>query len=318
MKNKDLSAVLVTAGLFFAAAGLMAQTQTENENYKTMLEDAMRSGKYTTTQVENWDVRVKRVSGSVSVKAADAADWSPLEGEVPLEAADLIKTGADGAAELYFEDKAAILIGRGTQVELASVTKTDTALVVKAGFLAGKIGRLLNEKFKVQVRLPSTVCAMRAAEFALHYFQLGKETGAAAFSDDKITVTPMDGKGQNLGEYPLEKSTELTFTPDQRRLKVVPLAKMMRYSGQVATMRQRLLSLKKTWKPMNQTRRKVLRDRVFKRVTGRGFGEEEDAPPPKPKKKLKNGGKTRNSKATVKKSKKAAKPKVVYEDPEAE
>ncbi|OGS64561.1 MAG: hypothetical protein A3J79_02290 [Elusimicrobia bacterium RIFOXYB2_FULL_62_6] len=310
MKLHKIGAGLLTAGLLCGAAGLVYRAQAEGEDYKAMLEDAMKSGKYTLNQVESWDPRLKRVAGSVKVKRPDSEEWTELKGEVPLEASDLIKTGADGLAELYLDDKAAIVVGRSTEFELATVAKTDTAFILKVGFLAGKIGRLLNEKHQMQVRAPSAVCVMRGSEFAVQFSKLGKETGAAVFNDEKMTVTPSDEKGQSLGEYVLEKNTELTFTPDQRRVKTAPLAKMRRFTAQVSEMRLRIATLKKTWKPINQTKRQALRDRVFKRVSGKNFAEEEEDAPVKPKKKAK-------AKAKPKKTvKKAAQPKPAYDEAE--
>ncbi|MBI4801577.1 MAG: FecR domain-containing protein [Elusimicrobia bacterium] len=302
MKIKKISAVLLTSVLFLAPAGLKAQKPIEDDSYKTMLEEAMKSGKYSLSQVDNWDARVKKISGSVSVKTADSEEWSRLEGEMPLEASDFVKTGGDGSAEIYLDDKGSIFLGGNTQLEISAIVKTETAFSLKSGFLAAKIRHFLNEKFKMQVRVPSAVCAVRGTEFAVQYSPFGKETGAAVFDEGSLLVTPMDEKGQTLGEYFLEKNTELTFTPDQRRLKTVPLAKMRRYTTQIALMRLRLKALKKAWKPLSQSRRADLRNKVLKHVIRKelndGSGPKKSKFKSKVKNKAKRGGSGRAPKKT--------------------
>lgn len=319
MKIDTISKVLLTGALLFPAAGLMAQNRPGEDPYKTMLEDAMKSGKLTNSPMDTWDIRLKRVAGTVSVKPGGSEKWSVLAGEavLPLEPSDQIKVGMDGSAEIYLDDKGAISVGRGTEMEISAVVKSETAFTLKVGFLAAKIQHFLNESHKLQVRAPSAVCVLKGTEFAVQYSQMGKETGAAVFEEGKLSVEPADEKGQSLGEYMLEKNTELTFTPDQKRLKTVPLSKMRRYSANISQMRARLKVLKKSWKLMNSTKRQALRDRVFNSVAGRELGEEEESVTPKPKARAKQKVKARTGSKAVKKAKKAA-PKAAYEDVEAE
>ena len=136
---------------------------------------------------------------------------------------------------------------------------------MKFGNLAAKIQHFLNEKFKMQVRTPSAVCAVRGTEFAVEYSQLGKETGVAVFDEGRLAVSPLDEKEQPKSEYMLEKNTELTFTPTQKRFRPVPLARMARYRTSVAAMRLRLTTMKKTWKPVSSARKEAIRAKIFKR-----------------------------------------------------
>jgi len=115
------------------------------------------------------------------------------------------------------------------------------------------------------VRTPSAVCAVRGTEFAVEYSQLGKETGVAVFEEGRLAVSPLDEKEQPQSEYTLEKNTELTFTPAQKRFRPVPLARMARYRTSIAAMRLRLTAMKKTWKPMSDTRKEAIRAKIFKR-----------------------------------------------------
>jgi len=245
-----------------ACAG--AQSASGGDEYKAMLDEAMKSGKFSQSAGDEWDARVKRISGDVRVKEAGSEEWSALEGEMPLNSADTLKT-ADGVAEIYLDDKGAVILGRNTEIELSSLAKSETVFSMKLGNLAAKIQHFLNEKFKMQVRTPSAVCAIRGTEFAVEYSQLGKDTGVAVFDEGRLAVSPLDDKEQTQNEYVLEKNTELTFTPAQKRFRPVPLARMSRYRTSVAAMRLRMAALKKSWKPITDARREALRAKVLKR-----------------------------------------------------
>ncbi|OGS09202.1 MAG: hypothetical protein A2270_06480 [Elusimicrobia bacterium RIFOXYA12_FULL_51_18] len=277
MKKK--SPVIVALILVLAPAALRGQSPAGGEDYKTMLEEALKSGKYGQNQNEDWDARVKKISGDVRVKDASSEEWAALEGVMPLNSADSIKTG-DGVAEVYLDDKGSITVGRNTELELSSLAKGESVFSIKFGNIAAKIRHFLDEKLKMQVRTPSAVCAVRGTEFAVEYSQLGKDTGAAVFDEGRLAVSPLDDKDQPISEYLLEKNTELTFTPVQKRFRPVPLARMSRYRSSIAAMRLRLVAIKKTWKPSTAAKREAIRSKIFKRNVIR---REIDEPKPKPK-----------------------------------
>jgi len=262
MKKK--SPVILALILVLAPAALRAQSPAGGEDYKAMLEEALKSGKYSQNQNEDWDARVKKISGDVRVKDASSEEWSALEGVMPLNSADSIKTG-DGVAEIYLDDKGAIIVGRNTELELSSLAKGESVFSIEFGNIAAKIQHFLDEKLKMQVRTPSAVCAVRGTEFAVEYSQLGKDTGAAVFNEGRLAVSPLDDKDQPRSEYLLEKNTELAFTPAQKRFRPVPLARMSRYRSSIAAMRLRLAAIKKTWKPSTAARKEAIRTKIFKR-----------------------------------------------------
>lgn len=260
--------ITLTAPLFCAALALCspaAAQDAEDAEYRRMMDQAMKSGNYGQNQPENWDARLKAVSGSVMVKPSESEEWVKIAGEMPLDPGDLVKTASDGIAELYLDDKGAISVGRNTELEVTSLDQGDTVFSITFGSLAAKIKHFLNDKFKLSVRTPAAVCAVRGTEFAVEYSQLGKDTGVAVFDEGRLAVSPIDEKEQTQSEYMLEKNTELTFTPAQKRFRPVPLARMARYRTSIASMRLRLTAMKKTWKPLSATRKEAIRARIFKR-----------------------------------------------------
>ncbi|MCX5785786.1 MAG: FecR family protein [Elusimicrobia bacterium] len=257
--------ILVLAILACWTAARAQQPGSDSPDYKQIMEDAMKSGKYGQGNSESWDARLKRVSGEVSVKPEGADEWSKIEGAMPLEKGDSVKTSSDGTAEIYLDDKGSMTLGRNTELEFVSVEKTESSFTLKAGSIAAKIQHFLNEKFKMQVKTPSAVCSVRGTEFAVEYSQLGKETSVAVYDEGKVAVNALDEKEEPGQEYLLEKNTELTFKASQKHFRPMPLAKMTRYRAGVILMRQRMKTLKKTWLPASQANRSALRDQALKR-----------------------------------------------------
>jgi len=265
------TAVRVTtlfAAFLLAVSGVAAAQDGAGEggsqDYRKMLGQAMKSNNYAQNQSETWDARLKVVSGSVMVKTVDKDEWSKVSGEVPLDPNDMVKTSADGVAELYIDDKGAMSIGRNTELEISSLDQSETVFSINFGSLSAKIKHLLNDKFSLQVRTPSAVCAIRGTEFAVEYSQLGKETLAAVFDEGQMSVKQTDDSGKDNQEYTLEKNTEIIFGPSQRRFRPVPVSRMSRHRAEIITMRTRLLAFK-GWKPRSQEKRALLRDRALKR-----------------------------------------------------
>ncbi|OGS12637.1 MAG: hypothetical protein A2234_07980 [Elusimicrobia bacterium RIFOXYA2_FULL_58_8] len=147
-------------------------------------------------------------------------------------------------------------------------------LSLKFGSLAAKVKNLLNKKFKMQVRTPSAVCAVRGTEFAVEYSRLGKDTGVAVFDEGRLAVTPIDDTGASGTEQILEKNTELSFVPSQKRFRAVPLARMIKHRNQIVALRATAEARKKTWKRLSPSARSEMRSRALKqRVLRKQLGK---------------------------------------------
>lgn len=254
--------------LLACAAALPAQEKkgVDPRDYQKMMQQLLQTANSSQNQFqsENWDARLKAVSGGVMVKPADSEEWSKITGEMPLDPGDSVKTASDGVAELYLDDKGAVSIGRNTQLDISSLAQGDAVFSLNVGSIVAKVKHLLSDKLKMQVRTPAAVCAVRGTEFAVEHSQFGKETTVAVFDEGTVAVAQPEapeGAGQ---EYTLEKNTELSLGPEKKRARTVPLSRMARYRSAIGTMRARLASLK-GWKPRSQARRAALRDQAFKR-----------------------------------------------------
>ena len=263
-KIRTIAAAAVFSALLSASGAVRAQDGGEGQpDYRKMLEQAMKSGSYGQAQAESWDARLKVLSGTVMVKTVDNDNWVAVTGEMPLDPNDMVKTSADGLADIYLDDKGAMSLGRNTELEVSSLDQTDTVFMINFGSLSAKIKHFLNDKFKFEVRTPSAVCAVRGTEFAVEYSQLGKDTTAAVFDEGRLSVRPVDESGKDNQEYTLEKNTELSFGPSQRRFHPVPVSRMARHRGEITMLRTRLAALK-NWKPRSAERRAALRERALK------------------------------------------------------
>lgn len=254
---------LLLSLLLAAPAAAQDYKEVSEDDYKQMMEQAMKSGTYSQAQSQSWDARLKVVSGTVLMKTVDNEDWIKVTGEVPLEPNDGVKTSADGLAEVYLDDKGVISLNRNTELEISSLDQEDSVLSLAFGSLVAKIKHFLNEKQKFQVRTPTAVCAIRGTEFAVEYSQMSKESGVGVFDEGRVAVTQSGDSGPVGQEYQLEKNSEVMFNPSQKRYRSVPLSRMGRHRGVLTGVRKRLLALK-GWKPRSASRRAELRALALK------------------------------------------------------
>ncbi len=254
--------------LMLAPAGAArAQEDAEGagaQDYQKLMQQMLKSGSYDQGQGGGWDARLKVVSGEVLLKPSGSEAWTKVSGEVPLDPDDAVKTAGDGVAELYLDDKGALALGRNTLLEVGPLDQGDTSFSLSYGSVAAKIKHFLSDRFKMQFRTPSAVCAVRGTEFALEHSQMGKRTSVAVYDEGKLAVTPLTEDSAEGQEYTLEKNNEISIAPDQKRFRVSPIARMARYRGNIVQMRSRVLALK-NWKPRTAARRAALRDAALKR-----------------------------------------------------
>lgn len=269
---------------FLSAAPCAAQSP---EEYRKLLDEAMKSGGPSGGQPVQWDARLKRISGEVLLKSSEAAEWVALESaEVPLDPDDSVKTGASGAAEIYMENQGVIAISRNTELELSALEKDESELKLLTGAIVAKIEKFAMKKRKFSVRTPSAVCAIRGTEFAVEHSRFNSETAAAVFDEGNVSFIPLDKDGKELGEYILEPNTEIFASSQIKRHKAVRLARMMKHRGQMSANRERVRALRTAWKPLSMERRDAVRRAALRRNIRR---PELDAPAGKEKRPARPG-----------------------------
>lgn len=237
-----------------------APCSAQSDEYRKMLDEAMKSGGPAGGQPVQWDARLKKISGEVLLKSSEAAEWVAVgSAEVPLEPDDSIKTGSSGAAEIYLENQGVIALGRNTEFEVRTMEKEETSFKLVLGSLIAKIEKFAMKKRRLSVRTPSAVCAVRGTEFAVEHSRFNDETAAAVYDEGSVAFMPLGKDGKEVGEYILEPNTEIFASAQIKRYKAVRLSRMMKHRRQMTKNRERVRALRKNWKPLSMERREAIR-----------------------------------------------------------
>src|SRR5262245_34858228 len=94
----------------------------------------------------NMGAVVTAVQGDVMVSTSPKADWMPAEKGMRCAAASSIRTGADGSAEMMFEDGTALRIDANSSVGIKTAVRKN---LVREFVLDLFSGRLLSNVVKV-------------------------------------------------------------------------------------------------------------------------------------------------------------------------
>ena len=106
--------------------------------------------------------------GDVQVSAAPDSPWEAGEPGMTLASAARIKTGADGGADLLFEDGTALHLDKSASMTLESARDTGAAKEFSIRLWAEKlVSQVLKRDRPVsyRVRTPVAVAAVRGTEF---------------------------------------------------------------------------------------------------------------------------------------------------------
>lgn len=255
-----MSVVKILVIPLFAVMAALPCAAQNMDDYRKMLDDAMKSGGPSGGQPVQWDARLKKISGEVLLKSSDAAEWVAVgSSEVPLDPDDSIKTGSSGSAEISLENQGVITLGRNTEFEVRSMEKEDSSFKLVLGSLIAKIEKFAMKKRRLAVRTPSAVCAIRGTEFAVEHSRFNNETVAAVYEEGSLSFMPLDKDGKEAGEYILEPETEISASAQIKRYKAVPLSRMIKHRRQMAKNRERVRALRKNWKPLSMEKRAAVR-----------------------------------------------------------
>lgn len=258
---KYLKITIFLCSLFYTA-DLYSQTNIPPE-YQKMIDEALK-GQQTGIGGQKWDIRIEKTTGSVYLNSSESGDWVQVDGPIPLEFNDKIKTGSNGTVEIALDDKGVIFIGRNSEIEINTISQSDTMFSLKIGSLIAKIQHFLSSG-KFQVQTPVAVCSIRGTEFGVEHSKLGDETRIAVFDEGKVAVNMTGENTMALGEVILEKNNEVVLNPLQRYIRPSRISKMARYKATIMSLRERLIAVRKSWKPVNMTKRAKMREEFFKR-----------------------------------------------------
>ncbi|MDD4004998.1 MAG: FecR family protein [Elusimicrobiaceae bacterium] len=173
MKKTRIFFAVFAAGVMFAAG---APVLAEEESDSAVLAD---------------------LSGTVETRASRKAVWNPARQGDILPEGCLVRTGADGQAELFFSNKTKIWLRENSTLEVAARKN----LVSDIALLAGKIKvRVPHLKWKERfiVRTDAAVCAVRGTEFVVSAVEAGDLNVDVLYGqvDLRYTVPPEYGQSE--------------------------------------------------------------------------------------------------------------------------
>ena len=134
--------------------------------------------------------RLTAVSGNV---------WTTVPGEDEIRArvgtvlvsGTVIRTGADGKAEVEFEDGSSVVVQSNTRLRLSGIQrqKKKTSILIFFGRVWNKVSRLLGDRAAYEVNTPLVVAGVRGTEF---------ET--AVGEDGSVRIRVKDGNVEVFGD----------------------------------------------------------------------------------------------------------------------
>lgn len=290
--SMNYSKIMIFLCSFFYVGSLFSQIIPPE--YQKMIDDALKNQQTSQEVVQKWDMRIEKISGSVYVKSSENDDWVKVDRPLPLEFNDQIKTDSDGSAEIALDDKGVIFLGRNSEIEINSISQSDSMFSLKIGSLVAKIQHFLSSN-KFQIKTPVAVCVIRGTEFAIEHSKLGDETRIAVYDEGKLAVNMTGENTIALGEVILEKDNEVILNPLQKRIRPSRISRMQKYRSNIKLLRQRLIAIRKAWKPVNISKRTKLREEFFKKhISQKTLNQEEVKKKVKKKSRIKNKARNRS------------------------
>ncbi len=284
MRNIILACFAVSVISGVPAARAQEQKQ---KTYYEMIEDAMKKSAMQEKKGEQWDARVENVQGHVYVQTLknESGTWYEAEPGMPLEDGDKVKVGSPGFAELTLSDGGVIQFNSNTDFEIVSLDKNKSGFFLALGSLVAKIESFVKDAvgadecpecsreelsrrrrggslFRMSIRTPTAVAAVRGTEFGVEYSPFTGETCVGVFDEGSVAVTPSD---QPDNEIMIGKNREAVFKKGLRKIVIKRLDRMSRHKMRIFRARTRLKLLKRKWKKMTPAKRKKMRRRIMKK-----------------------------------------------------
>jgi hypothetical protein len=212
---------------------------------------------------EQFDLIIKKVSGKVSIKSSENKDFHLISGYkyYPLEPDDIIKTGPNGYAELFFSNIGLIRMDRNSELEIRALEIDDANIFLKSGFIMGKFSKP-KRRFSLKIITPAASCLITGTEFGAEHSLFGKETAFGVYQEGEISVFPII-KEKEGEEIKISSNQEITLSSESKRYKVSKLSRLSRYSGLLENVRSRYSYYQKKYKPMDNEKREELRQKLF-------------------------------------------------------
>lgn len=146
--------------------------------------------------------KITQVSGEAFTKSGEAAEVPAKLGQA-VPGGTIVRTGADGAAEVTLEDGSVLRVRASSRVQLSAAPRPEkkSSVVLFFGRVWSKVVRSSSGESNYEVNTPSAVAGVRGTEFETAVADNGKarvrvSEGKVAVSADHDADGPTVGKGQ--------------------------------------------------------------------------------------------------------------------------
>lgn len=212
-----------------------------------------------TAAVSTWaadrEARLTRTEGVVAVTSPEGDGAIALaEGQdMPLEAGDRVRTGADGAAEITLDGETVMELGPSSDFTLHSLRRSKTLFGLDLGSVVASVKKLLARE-KMEFKTPVAVAAVRGTELVVAQNPTG-ETAVGVFDEGRVEVR---GEGAPVGVGPNQETEVRRGKPPRAPRELRALAGRRERLG---ILRERRPRLAKGWRHRPAADRRDLRFR---------------------------------------------------------
>lgn len=212
-----------------------------------------------------WDARITEVEGDVVLFAGGAEEGLPAEAGHPLEPGDRLETGPGSRVELALEADSVMELGPRSSFVVESLRPADSSFELSLGSFVAKLRSMLERGYRVRVRTPTAVAAVRGTEFALAVADDG-ETSVGVFDEGQVAVkaegasveeTVLQAREETL--VPRGPGLETTRRDGRTFLKKGDLSRLGADISRLERLRARRAVLRRGWQALTPAKRAGLR-----------------------------------------------------------
>ena len=210
---------------------------------------------------EELDARVAAVSGGVYLHtpAMPEGQFAKIEAGTPLSAGDLVRTAADGGADIVWEGQSLAALSPNTDLVVDSLSPEELELLVGLGRVTAKIAKLAPGR-EARLITPVASAAVKGTELVVEQAD-GKPAAVAVLDEGRVGVSALSG-GPEVALGPNQETQVGRGGPPQA---AKPLAQLAPAKAAIAGIRQRVANAQKQWKPLGGKERVELRLRLAKK-----------------------------------------------------
>jgi hypothetical protein len=202
--------------------------------------------------------------GDVSYQRAHDKEWFSVETGMPLESGDMIRTGADGSAEILIDDGSLLSLEGNAKIELSGLyvdstsKKIKTKIYLAIGRLFSNITSMMHKESRFDIQTPTAIVGIRGTDFVVELAD-AEETDVGVFAGS-VYVNSVDDSGNIIKEDEVIVTDGMQTTVRKRKKPLLPFAmkdRMLRHRKKIEFLRQRAFEKRQNIQRIIEKRKKV-------------------------------------------------------------